>query len=112
MEHEPGAEAGRWTMKRAAVALAVTWLLSGLPATAEPGKTGSGEGSRAASFPIAASAALETGDTWVQGRTRLRLHGGPGLDTGYVLSQREWPAARLRRCLPRHAGGVDQGHAA
>ena len=49
--------------------------LSGLPATAEPGKTGSGEGSRAASFPIAASAALETGDTWVQGPTRLRLYG-------------------------------------
>ena len=62
-------------MKRAAVALAVTSVSVRLPVTAEPGKSGSGEGSRAASFPIAASAALETGDTWVQGRTRLRLYG-------------------------------------
>lgn len=62
-------------MKRAAVALAVMWPLSTAPGTAEPGKARSGEGSRAASFPIAGSAALETGDTWVQGGTRLRLYG-------------------------------------
>lgn len=62
-------------MKRLALALAVTWPLFVAPAAAEPGKAGRGEGSRAASFPIAASAALETGDTWVQGGTRLRLYG-------------------------------------
>ena len=62
-------------MKRVAVALAVMWPLSTVPGTAEPGKAGSGEGSRAASFPIAGSAVLETGDTWVQGGTRLRLYG-------------------------------------
>lgn len=62
-------------MKRLALALAVTWPLFVVPAAAEPGKAGRGEGSRAASFPIAAGAALETGDTWVQGGTRLRLYG-------------------------------------
>ena len=62
-------------MKPAALATALTCFLFGQPAAAEPGQAGSGEGSRAASFPIAASAALETGDTWVQGGTRLRLYG-------------------------------------
>lgn len=62
-------------MKWLALALTVTWPLFAVPAAAEPGKAGSGEGTRAASFPIAGSAALETGDTWVQGGTRLRLYG-------------------------------------
>lgn len=62
-------------MKRLALAFTVTWPLLAVPAAAEPGKTVSGEGGRAASFPIAGSAALETGDTWVQGGTRLRLYG-------------------------------------
>lgn len=63
-------------MKRAPLAVALTWSLFGPPALAESGKAaGSGEGGRAASFPIGASVALETGDTWVQGGARLRLYG-------------------------------------
>jgi len=64
-------------MKRLALALALTWPLSGLPVRAEQGEGGRGgrEASRAASFAVAPNAALETGDTWIQGGARLRLYG-------------------------------------
>ena len=62
-------------MKPFALAFTVTWPLFVVSSAAEPGKAVSEEGSRTASFPIAGGAALETGDTWVQGGTRLRLYG-------------------------------------
>ena len=106
MEHEPGAEAGRCTMKRAAVALAVTWPLSGLPATAEPGKTGERGGEPRPTLPDRGERCAGDGRHLGSGPNAAAPLRCPGLHTGYVLSQREWPAARLRRCLPRHAGGV------
>lgn len=63
-------------MKRLVLALTLTWALSGPPGQAEESQGGRvGEGSRAASFAAAPNAALETGDTWIQGGTRLRLYG-------------------------------------